>query len=482
MLIAAQAVFGVSASRAAENPGLPPAEYKPLPVGTRIFYDNAIFTVARTDGYTTVLKKQVGGTTTWLSTHALFGEYTDNMFATRQRDQVFYDIKSDEKKRLEAFWPLQVGKKVQFVIQEESRAAYSHADQWRITLTVAKTETLNLGGQAYATYVVEENGENRDGTSFTGHKWYHPPSGLIVKSARTWTKVARSSFTRPNFSEGSRESLSLVEAAFPKGTTANVLAEAPARPAAAARPAAPPAAGPALPPAAYKPLPVGTRVEYDNASYIVAKAEGYTTVFKKQGRGGTTLWPQFHAVFGEYGGDVYVRTARGDTVEYDIDAENKKKLEALWPLAIGKKAVYRLHEGRGGSYGGAPQIWTIAIKVAATEAIEAGGRRFLTYVIEERAESDLGMSFVGRKWYHPASGLIVRSRRIGTGRDAVGDLAWDPKTAHLGKDQEESFALRTVEFPPGTDAVLVATAQGTAAGGTPAAQATVATPAAQPQV
>ncbi|MBI1986199.1 MAG: caspase family protein [Rhodospirillales bacterium] len=479
MLIAAQAMFGAGASRAAEGPNLPAAKYKPLPVGTKIVYDNAIFTVAKAEGYTTVFKKQVGGTTTWLNTHALFGEYADDMFATRQRDQVFYDIKSEDMKSLERFWPLEIGKKVQFAIQEESRAAYSHADQWRITLTVAGTETLNLGGKAYATYVLEESGGDGEGSSFTGRKWYHPPSGLIVRSTRTWTKVGKSNFRRLKASEGDQEDFSLVEAAFPKGTTASVLARAPATPAAVpAAPApaiaqTPPAgqgtgadAGSALPPAEYKPLPVGTKIEYDNATYIIAKRDGYATVLKKQVRG-TTTWVSRHALFGEYGTDLHVRGARGQGVEYDLSDENRKALERLWPLAIGKETTYRLSEAAMGSYGGAAQEWTVTLKVSTTEAVETAGGRFQTYVIEERAESDLGMSFAGRKWYDPASGLIVRLQRTGTGLNAVGDLAWYPKTAQLGKDEQEMLALRKVDFPPGTAAVLVAAAQGTAAGGKP---------------
>ena len=480
MLIAAQAVFGVGASRAAENPGLPPAEYKPLPVGTRIFYDNAIFTVAKAEGYTTVFKKQIGGTTTWLNTHALFGEYADDMFATRSRDQVFYDMKSEDMKSLERFWPLEIGRKVQFAIQEESRAAYSHAGQWRITLTVAGTETLNLGGKSYATYVIEENGGDGEGSSFAGRKWYHPPSGLIVKSARTWTKVVKTGFTKLKASEGDQENFSLVEATFPKGTTASVLAQAPATPAAVPATPAPAIAQTlpagqgtgadtrsALPPAVYKPLPVGTRIEYNNATYIIAKQDGYATVLKKQVRG-TTTWVSTHALFGEYGTDLHVRGARGQGVEYGLDADNRKKLEALWPLSVGKETTYRLSEAAMGSYGGAAQEWTVTLKVSATEAVETASGRFRTYVIEERAVSDGGMSFAGRKWYDPASGLIVRSQRIGTGLNTVGDQAWYPKTAQLGKDEQETLALRKVDFPPGTAAVLVAAAKGTAASGEPA--------------
>ena len=463
MLVVAQAAFAVGGSHAAEGPNLPPAEYKPLPEGTVIKYTDRTFRIERTEGYGTTIEILSGGWTPLLHAHALFGVYADNMFATRRNDAVFYSIGSASRKALEGFWPLDVGKRAEFTIAEESRGAYSFSDHWRIILTVTKTETLNLGGRTFETYVIDEFGDNDGKSSFAGRKWYHPASGLIVKSSRTWTKVVRAPGRGPRYSQGHSTEFSLVEARFPQGATGHMIAEKPARPNAGA--------APTLPPAAYTPLPVGTRIVYDKAVLTVAKQDGFATVFKQQ-VGNTVTWPQFHAVFGEHGSDIHVSTARGGAVEFDLDADNKRKLEALWPLAVGKQAVYRLHEGRGGSYGGATQVWTITLKVSATETVEAGGRRVPTYVVDERAESDLGMSFTGRKWYDPARGLIVRSQRIGTGVNAVGDLAWDPKTARLGKDQEEIHTLRAVDYPPGAAPAAVA-----AVAPTPAATTKVPQPA-----
>ena len=82
MMVAVMAFAG--GSFAAEGPALEPAEYKPLPEGTRIKYDNRIYTVSRTDGFLTVFKTlSKGGLSEYLKAHALFGEFKDSMFATR---------------------------------------------------------------------------------------------------------------------------------------------------------------------------------------------------------------------------------------------------------------------------------------------------------------------------------------------------------------------------------------------------------------
>ena len=41
---------------AAEGPTLPPAEYKPLPVGTNVKYDTWGYTVKKSDGFKTVVQ------------------------------------------------------------------------------------------------------------------------------------------------------------------------------------------------------------------------------------------------------------------------------------------------------------------------------------------------------------------------------------------------------------------------------------------
>ncbi len=457
---------------AADGPALPPAPYKPLPEGTVIKYTDRTYEVARTEGFETTISVRSGDQSPWLYTHALFGEYADNMFATHGRGQVEYDIKDDNRKKLEQFWPLTVGKKVEFEIQEEVRAAYGFVDQWRFTLTVVGTENLKLGGHVYPTYVIDEKSEAGMGSAFTSRKWYHPPSGLVIKSSRTWTKIVGGN-RRMRFLEGGRDGYTLVQATFPKGTPDLVVAAGPppiaatGAPAPVAKQPAPAAAPPTTqaatgkqPSAAFKPLPVGTRIEYDSAAFIVASTEGYGAVLKKTAGDGPA-WLQTYGLFGEYGTNIFVRHSRGEPIDYDIDGGAKKRLEAFWPLAVGKETTFEVSESAAMTTSG--QTWNMTYKVAGEETVDIGGRNFRTLVIEEKAQSSLGMAFVGRKWYDPATGVVVRWTRQGTGENENG--MFYTKRAVLAKDDTQTLTLRQVTFPAGTTPALVAAAQGTPAAG-----------------
>ena len=472
-LLAAVAVMFSAASHAADGPALPPAEYKPLPVGTKIEYNDATYTVARTDGLTTVFKKQAGGGTSWVTTYGVFGEYGTDVYVTYVRQEpVNYDLDADNQKKLEVFWPLAVGKQATYQLREQD-AYYSPAQLWTITLEVSGTETIKANGRRYQTYVVEERGESDGGMSFVGRKWYHPASGLIVRATRTGTginQIGHQIYPKvAHLGKDQEQTFALRNVDFPPGTAGELVAAARGArgtaaagpsPVAAAQAPASPSAGPALPPAEYRPLPVGTKLEYDDATYTVARTEGFTTVFKKQS-GGSTTWVTTYGLFGDYGSNVYVRNMRG-TVESDLNPDNKKIIETLWPLAVGKKITYRSNENSG--YAAPFQEWTISLNVTGTEIVNIGGKDFQTYVIEEQGKSNEDMSFSGRKWYQPDSGLIVRWSRVGTGRNAIGPH-YDLKDAHLGKDEEQTFALRNVDFPPGTAGELVAAARGTTAAG-----------------
>ena len=64
LIVAANMLTGVAL--AAEGPTLPPAEYKPLPVGTKVNYDTWGYTVKRSDGFKTVV--QTSKTNNWFTT------------------------------------------------------------------------------------------------------------------------------------------------------------------------------------------------------------------------------------------------------------------------------------------------------------------------------------------------------------------------------------------------------------------------------
>jgi len=189
ILIVAATFVAADVAPAAEGPTLPPAEYKPLPEGTRIEYDNRIFEVTRSDDHEIVFRILTGGVKLWRPVYSLFAEYGDNLHVHFSDGQpIGYSIKGDGENKLEAFWPLEVGKKVDFRVYEEG-AWLTPDDNWYVTLKVEKTEFVILNGIQYPTFVIEERGRSDMGKEYVGRKWYHPSAGLIIKATRTWTKT-----------------------------------------------------------------------------------------------------------------------------------------------------------------------------------------------------------------------------------------------------------------------------------------------------
>lgn len=209
-------------------------------------------------------------------------------------------------------------------------------------------------------------------------------------------------------------------------------------------PAAPFAAdGPNLPSARYVPPPVGTLVKYDDRSYKVVRTEGYLTVFQTR-KGGLQSWLYAYALFGETADDLYVSSRA--PVSYDIDDKNKRMLEAFWPLRVGKSVSFEVEEF-GGGYAGAPQTWEITLRVTGTAIINLNATEYATFVIEERARSSGGMSFTGRKWFHPASGLIVKVHRRWVDTPHLPPMDESIKVPNFAAGEEENYALIEAIFP-----------------------------------
>ena len=205
------------------------------------------------------------------------------------------------------------------------------------------------------------------------------------------------------------------------------------------------AEGPTLGPAAFKPLPVGTKVKYDDRNLTVKSSEGFRTVYRVW-VGGKKAWLGTHALFGEYAANLYVYHDGGDAIAYEIDDTNKSKLEALWPLEIGKEARFQMIEEA--AVADDRQTWTISLKVVKTDVVQVKKVRYATFLIEERARSSGGMSFMRKKWYHPQSGLILKSTKTWTGKNQFGNNY--KKISYFEKDEEENYLLNEVDFPEGT--------------------------------
>ncbi|MCH7937390.1 MAG: hypothetical protein IH994_09940 [Proteobacteria bacterium] len=101
-----------------------------------------------------------------------------------------------------------------------------------------------------------------------------------------------------------------------------------------------------LPPAEYKPLPIGTKVKFDNRSFEVTETDGFLTVFKARSEGANSWlgkskrsegWMRAYGLFGEFTPNMHVFDTRGDLITYEIDGDERDKLKSLWPLEVGKK-------------------------------------------------------------------------------------------------------------------------------------------------
>ena len=204
---------------------LPPAPYKALPRGTRIKYDDRIYRVTRSDGFLTTYRSVTGNKLSYLYAYALFGEYADNLYVSPSGGQVGYKIKDKNRKKLEGFWPLEAGKKVRFILNEGPAYGSVPPDEWEISLEVSKAEEITLNDKKYKTFVIEEEGRSETGKIYVGRKWYHPPSGLIIKATRTWKKAydiaGSAGYSKsPNFEEGEEDNYSLVRVRFPEAAVA----------------------------------------------------------------------------------------------------------------------------------------------------------------------------------------------------------------------------------------------------------------------
>ena len=201
------------------GPTLPPAEYKPLPVDTKVKYDTWGYTVKQSDGFTVSWKNKAGDRK---RRYAVFGKFGNAVYTpkgTRWRTT----LDGAAKSALESLWPLKVGNKTTFRLKEDFQSGGGHGHfghrKWTVTLEVLKTEFIDLDGVRYATYVVRERTVNDEAmhskkniTNFGEYiqiHWYEPRSGLILKSVKDWTRGPK---------KGTQSKYRLVRVRFPEGT------------------------------------------------------------------------------------------------------------------------------------------------------------------------------------------------------------------------------------------------------------------------
>jgi len=202
------------------GPKLPPAEYKPLPEGTVIQHADREIKIQESDGFAITLTSSTRKPL-WMSVYGHLGEFGTDIFATHQGTNssgMNAVIDGDNRAKIEKFWPLEVGKKAAFEILNEAPNVYTSLSYTKVEAEVLRTETVKVGDYLYDTYVIGEKGRTGNAISYAGKKWYHPPSGLIVKAERKWSSVGAAGYTRYRWKSGDEDNYEIASVEYPEGT------------------------------------------------------------------------------------------------------------------------------------------------------------------------------------------------------------------------------------------------------------------------
>ena len=90
-----------------QTPNLEPTPYRPLPVGTTIWYDKQNATVMETDGLEMVLK--LSGVSDWTSLYDMFLRKGEWRYTTSSNNPFITKVSGAAVESLKSFWPLKAG-------------------------------------------------------------------------------------------------------------------------------------------------------------------------------------------------------------------------------------------------------------------------------------------------------------------------------------------------------------------------------------
>ena len=462
------AVLIMAATIAAVAPVADAAEsvpFKAPPIGTVIeykdFYEDFSLEVTNQNGMNYVVRRDLPLRKffTKIGIFATTGHDLYSSWATGEdltywiNEPGFQDEAKNNK--VHELWPLRPGKSVTYRLYQGSVT-----DFWSITLTVKGPENVILDNQIFETILVEERGlENPGlrGRTFIAKHWYHPATGLIVKFERKWAGDLTNQLSvghTPKFVDEQIEAFSLKSAKFPGGKTAHQIAALANPPSAASSTAstkseftvAVPTRGNHLnlPPAKYRGLPVGTKVRFRTEGgtnrYTVTRSEDHKIAYHY--RSNNTYWTFIDHV----GLTQYTEAKLGDIYVRETDSL-RSSWAGFWPLKVGKKVDVRIREGVPNP--GAGRDWRVKVEALRTAYLTLNGKTYSTYVIEEKGRGGkldlegngdfiaLDVEYTRTLWYHPESGLILKTERTSTG-----------DTHSLSPYRK--FVLIDVVFPKGT--------------------------------
>jgi Group 4 capsule polysaccharide lipoprotein gfcB, YjbF len=192
----------------------------------------------------------------------------------------------------------------------------------------------------------------------------------------------------------------------------------------------------------YVPVPVGTRLIYDNFQCTVTSVAGFESACSVSGdKGGSlSLFGQlvsygaipkasFHAVlFGYY-------TKPTEILTITLDEANKSKLRSLWPVGMTSSASYELELRWKNSTVVQREHFDSTIRVTGRDKLMVGGTPHEALIIEETAEGTRRSAFVRTWWLDPTIGVVLKGR-----------VEW---TASQSRGLSAESVLTSIEWPPG---------------------------------
>ena len=213
---------------------LAPADYLPLPEGTKVDYGTWSFKVEEVEGSSIIFRDSNNKYRAYEMGFIPAGEspFTIQTGKNGGATDPVLRFSSEAKASFASLWPLEVGKSATFTFEEQGFGgsyAYSYEDEWTYKVKVTGTEQLAAAGKHLATYVIEIDAHSDNGRKFDEKLWYHPASGLIVKMKRSWSGEALDSergyrISLADTDPGETQSYELKRVRFPEGSK-NALAE-----------------------------------------------------------------------------------------------------------------------------------------------------------------------------------------------------------------------------------------------------------------
>ena len=210
-------LFAVASSQSSEaaSPNLPPAEYKPLPVGTVIEYDTWTCEVVHSADFVTECRDSELGRVSMYGLIQPFGTTTkapplNNLspviFSGDWKEQAVrldsVNISKEARDAIRNLWPLKAGNRVKYKPDHDAvRSGGQVPPEVTAEVEVIGSESLIVAGYNHDTQIVSNTvtrryqGSGKD-DNFRRTLWIDPKLGIIVKQKHEWLTGYRKGKTR----------------------------------------------------------------------------------------------------------------------------------------------------------------------------------------------------------------------------------------------------------------------------------------------